>query len=113
MWSVKTVPKPSSASFGLGLRVDALTTLIASDIVPPSSVSLEDDRFPVQTEDLPVHIGHLAQRDVVLDRVHEDRHHVVAVPARLRELLEPPLHLCHVARGLPRLHALDLRALHR
>src|SRR6266571_489983 len=110
MWSVKTFPKPSSASFGFGLCVDALTTLIASDMV---LLLLEDDRFPVETEDLPVHVGHFAQGNVVLDRVHEDGHHVVAVPARLRELLEPPLHLCNIARCLSRPHALDLLALHR
>src|SRR5262249_58430610 len=106
IWSVKTVPKPSSPSFGFGLCVDALTTRIASVI---ALLLLEDDWFPIQAEDLPVHVGHLAQRDVVLDRLHEDRHHVVPVPARLRELLQPSLHLRHVARGLPRLHAFDLR----
>src|SRR5262249_55413876 len=109
MWSVNTVPKVRSASLGFGLCAVAFTIRMASVMV---LLLLEDDRFSIEAEDLTVHVGDLAQRHIVLDRVHEHGHHVLAAPADLGELLEAPLHPSHVARGLEAAHALDLLALH-
>src|SRR5262245_29289578 len=109
MWSVNTVPKVRSASVGFGLCAAAFTIRMASVMV---LLLLEDDRFPIEAEDLTVHVGDLAQRHVVLDRVYEDRHHVLTAAADLGELLEAPFHLGHVARGLEPAYALHLLALH-
>src|SRR5215510_7650905 len=109
MWSVNTVPKVRSASLGFGLCAAAFTIRMASAM---ALLLLEDDRFPIEAEDLTVHVGDLAQRHVVLDRVHEDGHHVLAAAAGLGELLEAPFYLGHVARGLEPTHALHLLALH-
>src|SRR5262249_41601223 len=111
MWSVKIWPKPSSLSLGLVLSVVARLIRIGSFMGAP--FASEDDRLAVQAEDLAVHVGDLAQRPVVLDRVDQARHHVVAAAARLRELLEPLLHARPVARALEAADALDLLALHR
>src|SRR2546426_9388516 len=95
MWSVKTVPKPSSLSRGFGFLVVALVIRIASLMGCPR---LEDDRLAVHAEDLPVDVGDLAEARVVLHRIDQDRHHVPAVAAGVPELPEPPPH----PRPLPR-----------
>src|SRR5215475_7935633 len=58
MWSVNTVPKVRSASLGFGLCAAAFTIRMASVMV---LLLLEDDRFPIEAEDLTVHVGDLAQ----------------------------------------------------
>src|SRR3989441_9236504 len=108
MWSVKTVPKPSSLSRGFGFLVVALVIRIASLMGCPR---LEDDRLAVHAEDLPVDVGDLAEARVVLHRIDQDRHHVPAVAAGLRELLEPPPPPGHVPRRLEPPDAFDLRPL--
>src|SRR5262245_39801692 len=105
MWSVKSWPKPRSASLGLLLSVAVLLILIGSDMIRLLS---KNDRLAVEPVDLPIHVGDLAQRYVVLHGVDQHRHDVVAVAARLGELLQTPLDPRLVARGLHPLHALDL-----
>src|SRR4029450_4230009 len=100
MWSVKIWPKPSSPSLGCFLGVAVLLTRIGSMAIALSP--LEDDRLAVQPEDLAVHLGDLAQRDVVLHRVHQYRHHVAALATGLRQLLEPWRHPGGVPRRRPR-----------
>src|SRR2546430_1624173 len=49
----------------------------------------EDDRLAIEPETLTVHVGNLPEAHIVLHRVDEDRHHVPAVAAGVRQLLEP------------------------
>src|SRR5438093_5767624 len=86
---------------------------LSRSLLELSRSSLKDDRFPVEAEDLPVDVGDLAERDVVLDGIHQHGHHVVTAATRVGQLLESPLHLGHVARSLEPPHALDLLSLHR
>src|SRR5207302_2735778 len=79
---------------------------------PFSSSSSKDNRLPIQPKDLAVHVGDLTETGIVLHRVHQDRHHVAAVAARIRQLLEAPLDAAHVARGLEAADPLDLLGFH-
>src|SRR5262245_38919986 len=74
---------------------------------------LKDDGFAIQAKTLPVYVRNLAEARVVLHRVDQHRHHVALAAARLGQLLEPPLHLGGVARGLEAADALDLLVLDR
>src|SRR4029450_5088924 len=108
MWSVKIWPKPSSPSLGFFLSVVALLIRMGSIVMMSL---LEDHGLAIKPEHLPVHVRDLAERDVVLHRVHQDRHHVPAVTTRFRELLEPALALGGVTRRLDPADSLDLLAL--
>src|SRR4030095_5426204 len=109
MWSVKLWRKPSSPSLGCFLGFAVLLTRIGSMAIALSP--LEDDRLAVQPEDLAVHLGDLAQRDVVLHRVQQYRHPVDALATGLRPLLEPSLHPGGVPRCLDLHRPLPLLAL--
>src|SRR2546428_5777474 len=75
------------------------------------SAALEDYGLAVEPEHLTVHVRDLAEAHIVLHRVDEHRHHVSPLAARLGQLLEPPLDLRPVARGLEAPDALELLAL--
>src|SRR5580765_3421329 len=68
----------------------------------------KDDGFPVTPERLAVHVGDLPDRRVRLDRVHEDRHEVLPVPARVRDPAQLVGDLGGIPRRLDRANALDL-----
>src|SRR5262245_16091256 len=72
---------------------------------------LKDDGFAIQPETLPIYIRNFAETRVILHRVDQHRHDVARSAARLGQLLEPPLHLDGIARGLEAAHALDLLVL--
>src|SRR5204862_6590780 len=78
----------------------------------PSYPPSKDNRLAVEAKDLAVHVGDLTETGIIFHRVHQDRHHVAAVAARVRQLLEPPLDAAHVARGLEAADALDLLGFH-
>src|SRR5439155_25124004 len=138
MWSVKTVPNDSSLSFGFGFFTLARLILIgslmfcplvrrrgASSCSPPGRIRArrsggdppadfsENDGLTIEPKGLAIHVGDLAQAHVILHRVDQHGHHVVATAARVGQLLEPALDLPQVAGGLEALDALDLVVLDR
>src|SRR5262245_26985714 len=85
---------------------------------PPSSGDAprrlsEDDGFPVPPERLAVDVGDLAEGGVGLDRVHQDRHEVLPVPARVGDPPQLVRHLRLAAGRLDGPNPLDLLPLER
>src|SRR5262245_32134077 len=87
-------------------------------IAPPSPGDArrrlsEDDRLPVASERLAVHRCGRSPGRERLDRVHQDRHEVLALPAGVGDPPELARDLGLVPRCLRRLEALHLLALER
>src|SRR5262245_20570896 len=99
MWSVNTLPKARSLSFGLSFLFVVFVIRIASVMTLPLPLPSKDYRLAIEPEHLSIHVRDLAETRVVLHRIHQNRHHVVAVATGVGELLEPALHAAHVARG--------------
>src|SRR5262245_39336055 len=85
---------------------------------PPSSGDAprrlsEDDGFSVAPERLAVDVGNLAEGSVGLDRVHEHRHQILPLPARVRDPAQLVCNLRLAARRLGGPNPLHLLALER
>src|SRR5262245_49226039 len=71
----------------------------------------EDDRFPVAPERLAVDVGDLPEGSVRLDRVDENGHEILPVPARVGDPAQLVRHLRLAARRLRGPHPLHLLTL--